>query len=85
VPSEKLFSEAGEVVAARRSNVKPKIVDMILFLNKNVLCFGIAPWFIEIFVCLGEGGSIIWYRIVSVYHVNTQYRIESPLPGIAHL
>jgi len=25
------------------------------------------------------------YRIVSVYHVNTQYRIESSLPGIAHL
>ena len=87
MPSEKLFSKAGEVIAARRSNIKPKNVDMILFLNKNLLCFGIVQWFIEIFVCLGEGGSIImvWYRIVSVYHVNTQYRIESPLPGIAHL
>jgi len=42
VPSERLFSEAGEVVAARRSNVKPKIVDMILFLNKNVFVFGIG-------------------------------------------
>ena len=85
VPSKRLFSKAGEVVAARRSNIKPKNVDMILFLNKNLLCFGIVQWFIEIFVCLGEGGSIVWYRIVSVYHVNTQYRIESPLPGIAHL
>jgi len=28
---------------------------------------------------------MVSYRIVSVYHVNTQYRIESPLPGIAHL
>jgi len=38
VPSERLFSKAGEVVAARRSNIKPKNVDMILFL----LCFGIV-------------------------------------------
>ena len=28
---------------------------------------------------------MVSYRIVSVHHVNTQYRIESPLPGIAHL
>ena len=28
---------------------------------------------------------MVSYRIVSVCHVNTQYRIESPLPGIAHL
>lgn len=27
---------------------------------------------------------MVWY-IVSVYHVNTQYHIESALPGIAHL
>ena len=31
VPSER-FSKAGEVVAARKSNIKPKNVDMILFL-----------------------------------------------------
>jgi len=38
------------------------------------------------FVFLGEGGSMVWYGMVSLYHVNTQYRIESlPLPGIAHL
>ena len=66
MPSEKLFSKAGEVIAARRSNIKAKNVDMILFLNKNSLCFGIVQWFIEIFVCLWEGGSIVWYRIVSV-------------------
>jgi len=36
VPSERLFSKAGEVVAARRSAIKPKNVDMILFLNKNL-------------------------------------------------
>jgi len=36
-----------------------------LFLNKNLLCFGIVQWFIEIFVCLGEGSGIVWYRIVS--------------------
>jgi len=42
VPSERLFSKAGEVVVARRSNIKPKNVDMILLLNKNILCFGIV-------------------------------------------
>jgi len=42
VPSERLFSKAGEVVAARRSNIKPKNVDRILILNKNLLCFGIV-------------------------------------------
>ena len=34
------FSKAGEVVAARRSNIKLKNVDMTLFLNKSLLCFG---------------------------------------------
>ena len=32
-PSERLFSKAGKVVAAKRSNIKPKNVDMILFLK----------------------------------------------------
>ena len=36
VPSERLFSKAGEVVVARKSAIKPKNVDMILFLNKNL-------------------------------------------------
>jgi len=38
-----------------------------------------------IFICLGEGGSIAWYHIVLVYHLNTQYHIKLPLPGIAQL
>ena len=40
--SERLFSKAGEVIEARRSNIKPKNMDMIHFLSqkKNVLCFG---------------------------------------------
>jgi len=39
VLSERLFSKA-----TARSNIKPKNVNMILFLNKNrnVLCFGIV-------------------------------------------
>ena len=36
VPSERLFSKAGELVSARRSRLKPKNVDMMLFLNKNL-------------------------------------------------
>ena len=51
------------------------------------MCFGIVQWFIEFFCLFGGGGQyhMVWYRIVSVYHVDTQYHIESPLPGIAHL
>ena len=50
VPSERLFSKA-----TARSNIKPKNVDMILFLNKNLLCFGIVQWFMEFFGLFGEG------------------------------
>ena len=36
VPAERLFSKAGELVSARRSRLKPKHVNMYLFLNKNL-------------------------------------------------
>ncbi|XP_042203813.1 E3 SUMO-protein ligase ZBED1-like [Homarus americanus] len=36
VPSERLFSKAGELVSKRRSCLKDKNVIMILFLNKNM-------------------------------------------------
>ena len=36
VPAERLFSKAGELVSARRSNIKPKNVNMLLFLNQNL-------------------------------------------------
>ena len=35
VPSERVFSKAGQLVSARRANLNPKNVDMILFLNKH--------------------------------------------------
>lgn len=38
VPSERLFSKAGELISAkrtRRNKIKPKYVDMLLLLNKN--------------------------------------------------
>ena len=36
VPSERLFSKAGELVSAKRSRLKPKNIDTMLFLNKNL-------------------------------------------------
>ena len=36
VPSERLFSKAGELVSERRNRLKPKNIDMMLFLNKNI-------------------------------------------------
>ena len=36
VPSERLFSTAGELISARRSRLKLENVDMLLFLNKSV-------------------------------------------------
>lgn len=35
VPSERLFSKAGELVSQKRSSIKPKNVDMMLFLNSS--------------------------------------------------
>ena len=35
VPSERVFSKAGQLVSARRAKLNPKNVDMILFLNKH--------------------------------------------------
>ena len=34
IPSERLFSKAGQLLSERRSRLKPKNVDKILFLNK---------------------------------------------------
>lgn len=36
VPSERLFSKAGELVSKKRNSIKPKNIDMLLFLNKNI-------------------------------------------------
>lgn len=36
VPSERLFSKAGELVSKKRNRLKPKNVDLILFLNQHV-------------------------------------------------
>lgn len=36
VPSERLFSKAGELVSARRNRIKPKHINLFLFLNKNL-------------------------------------------------
>lgn len=36
VPSERLFSKAGELISHRRSSLKEENINMILFLNKNM-------------------------------------------------
>ena len=36
VPAERVFSKAGELVSIRRNRLKPKNVNMFLFLNKNI-------------------------------------------------
>jgi hypothetical protein len=36
VPSERLFSAAGDLVSAKRSCISSENVDMLLFLNKNL-------------------------------------------------
>ena len=36
VPSESLFSKAGELVSQRKSCLKPRNINQILFLNKNI-------------------------------------------------
>ena len=36
VPSERLFSKAGELISVKRNSLKPKHVDMYLFLNNQL-------------------------------------------------
>ena len=36
VPSERIFSKAGELVSVKRNRLKPKHVNIFLFLNKNI-------------------------------------------------
>lgn len=39
VPSERVFSKAGELISKRRSRLHPKQVQMTLFLNSNIAYF----------------------------------------------
>jgi hypothetical protein len=36
VPCERVFSKAGEVVSKKRNRLSPKVLEQILFLNKNL-------------------------------------------------
>lgn len=35
VPSERIFSKTGQVISERRSNLKPKYVNILIFVGQN--------------------------------------------------
>ena len=41
VPAKRVFSKVGELVSMRRNRLKPKIVNMFLFWNKNIWDFSL--------------------------------------------
>ena len=61
VPSERLFSKAGKVVAARRSSIKPKNV----FLHKNPIVFWYCALIYKLLLFFGWGGGMVILSIVS--------------------
>ena len=85
VPSERLFSKAGEVVAATRSNIKPKNVDMILLLNKklNVFWHCAVINFIEFFWFVWGRGAVssgtVSYRNTSAWYHPCASKNQPPL------
>ena len=68
-------------MAARRSNIKPKNVDMMIFLQEPRVAFV----FFSLALCndfnfFGKGkerASIVCYRIVLIIHANCIYQIIS--------
>ena len=58
-----VFSKAGEVVAARRSNIILKNRYDSYFKQK-IIVLALCTYLVNFFVCLGEGDSIVWYGIV---------------------
>ena len=67
MPSERVFSTAGDIVIAQRSALNAENVDKLMFLKKNLKAYGYVRLCAACHVCLLTCLKFIQMRCVLIY------------------